>query len=162
MKRRRPTPTDSRVSSLELVVTYAARRPWAPRRGEFAVWAAAAIPSSSRPSVLSVRVVGAARSRSLNERYRRRDKATNVLSFGGAGLHPDGRNYLGELVLCAPVVAREARAQGKPPRSHWAHLTVHGVLHLLGFNHEKSGETRKMERKEVQILDQLGISDPYA
>ncbi len=116
-----------------------------------------------RPAhMLSVRVVGAARSRSLNARYRHRDKPTNVLSFGGAGLSPDGRRYLGELVICAPVVAEEARFQGKPRESHWAHMTVHGVLHLLGFDHEDAGEARKMASKEIQILDRLGFSDPYA
>jgi probable rRNA maturation factor len=162
MKRKHPTAGDRRGVRLELEVTYAARRPWAPRRADFARWAAEALPGLRRPSVLSVRVVGAARSRSLNARYRRRDQPTNVLSFGGAGLHPDGHDYLGELVLCAPVVAQEAREQGKTRQSHWAHLTVHGVLHLLGFDHERQGDARNMERREVQILDRLGFSDPYA
>ena len=111
---------------------------------------------------MSVRVVGAARSRSLNARYRHKDKPTNVLSFGGAGLAPDGCNYLGELVICAPVVALEAANQGKSRESHWAHMTVHGVLHLLGFDHEREAEARKMACREVQILDRLGFSDPYA
>jgi probable rRNA maturation factor len=154
---------------LELDVTYAARRPWVPRRPQFERWARAALQglappqvSARRALVLSVRVVGAARSRSLNARYRDRDKPTNVLSFGGAGAGPDGRHYLGELVLCAPVVAREALAQGKARESHWAHLTVHGVLHLLGFDHERPSEALEMESREVQILDRLGFSDPYA
>lgn len=146
---------------LELDVSYGARRPWAPRRAQFARWAAAALSGRPRSNVLSIRVVGAARSRSLNARYRQKDKPTNVLSFGGAGLGPDGRNYLGELVICAPVAAREALAQGKPLESHWAHLTVHGVLHLLGFDHERRDEARKMEAREVQILDRLGFLDPY-
>ena len=73
---------------------------------------------------------------------------------------PDGRTFLGELVIAAPVVAREARAQGKSLRAHWAHLTVHGVLHLLGFDHERRGEARKMEATEIQILDRLGFSGP--
>jgi len=126
-------------------------------------WAAAALPAQGkRPgSVLSIRVVGTARSRSLNLRFRHKDRPTNVLSFDGAGASPDGRTYLGELVLCAPLVAREARAQRKLLKSHWAHLTVHGVLHLLGFDHERRGEARLMEAREVQILDRLGISDPY-
>jgi probable rRNA maturation factor len=106
-------------------------------------------------------VVGTARSRSLNSRYRRKDKSTNVLSFSGAGPSPDGRNYLGELVICAPVVAREALAQGKSRESHWAHMTVHGVLHLLGFDHERDAEAAKMTAREIQILDQLGFSNPY-
>jgi len=147
---------------LEVQVTFAARRPWVPRRGQFEAWARAALSGVSRPSVLEVLVVGTARSRSLNSRYRRKDRPTNVLSFGGAGPSPDGRNYLGELVICAPVVAREALAQGKSRDSHWAHMTVHGVLHLLGFDHEHDAEAAKMTAREIQILDQLGFSDPYA
>jgi probable rRNA maturation factor len=146
---------------LEVNVTYAARRPWVPRRTQFEVWARAALAGFSRRSVLSVLVVGTARSRSLNSRYRRNDKSTNVLSFSGAGPCPDGRNYLGELVICAPVVAREALAQGKSRESHWAHMTVHGVLHLLGFDHERDAEAAKMTAREIQILDQLGFSNPY-
>jgi probable rRNA maturation factor len=146
---------------LELDVTYAARRPWAPPRAQFKAWAEGALRGTSGASVLSVRVVGAARSRSLNARYRQKDKPTNVLSFGGAGLSPDGSNHLGELVICAPVVAREAAVQGKTRESHWAHMTVHGVLHLLGFDHERPAEARKMETKELQILDRLGFSNPY-
>ena len=147
---------------LEVDVTFAARRPWVPRRPQFELWARAALAGISRRSVLSVLVVGTARSRSLNSRYRRKDRSTNVLSFGGPGLCPDGRNYLGELVICAPVVAREAHAQGKSRESHWAHMTVHGVLHLLGFDHEHAAEAAKMTTREIQILDQLGFSNPYA
>jgi len=146
---------------LEVDVTYAARRPWVPRRTQFEMWTRAALAGLSRRSVLSVLVVGTARSRSLNSRYRRKDKSTNVLSFSGAGPSPDGRNYLGELVICAPVVAREALAQGKSRESHWAHMTVHGVLHLLGFDHERDAEAAKMTAREIQILDRLGFSNPY-
>jgi probable rRNA maturation factor len=147
---------------LELDVTYAARRPWAPRPVQFRTWAEAALRGRSRSSVLSVRVVGAARSRSLNARYRRKDKPTNVLSFGGAGWSPDGVNHLGELVICAPVVAHEAVSQGKSREAHWAHMTVHGVLHLLGFDHEHRAGALEMEAMELQILDRLGFSNPYA
>jgi probable rRNA maturation factor len=150
------------AEELEVDVTYAARRPWVPRRGQFKMWAEAALPGRARANVLSVRVVGAARSRSLNARYRHKDKPTNVLSFSGPGLSPDGHHYLGELVICAPVVAREAVAHGKSPESHWAHMTIHGVLHLLGFDHERHAEARKMAAREIQILDRLGFSDPYA
>jgi probable rRNA maturation factor len=146
---------------LEVDVIFAARRPWVPRRTQFEIWARAALAGISRPSVLSVFVVGTARSRSLNSRYRRKDKSTNVLSFSGAGPSPDGRNHLGELVICAPVVAREALAQGKTRESHWAHMTVHGVLHLLGFDHQRDAEAAKMTSREIQILDRLGFSDPY-
>ncbi len=114
-----------------------------------------------RSMVLSIRVVGQGRSRSLNARYRHKDKPTNVLSFSGAGHVPDGRYFLGELVICAAVVAYEARTQEKTLESHWAHMTVHGVLHLLGFDHERRPEAAKMAAKEIQILDRLGFSDPY-
>ena len=150
---------------LELIVTYAARRPWVPSRAAFLRWATAALagaPSRAAHSVLSIRVVGAARSRTLNARYRHRDRPTNVLSFDGAGTIPDGRLFVGELVICAPVVAREAKMQGKTAEAHWAHITIHGVLHLLGYDHERSAEARKMTAKEIQILDRLGFSGPYA
>ena len=146
---------------LELDVSYAARRPWVPSSRQLARWAAAALAPMRRSVVLSVRVVGQARSRSLNAHYRRNNTPTNVLSFGGAGDAPDRRHHLGELVICAPVVAREARAQGKPLEAHWAHMTVHGVLHLLGFDHEAAREAAKMAAREIQILDRLGFSDPY-
>jgi probable rRNA maturation factor len=151
---------------LELDVTYAARRPWAPRRAQFASWVGAALKAHltarlAARVVVSVRVVGAARSRTLNARYRRKDRPTNVLSFGGAGRLPDGRDFLGELVVCAPIVAREAKTQGKSAEAHWAHMTVHGVLHLLGFDHEQRAEARKMAAREIQILDRLGFSNPY-
>jgi probable rRNA maturation factor len=108
-----------------------------------------------------VRTVGSARSRSLNAAYRGKDRPTNVLSFEGPGAMPDGSCILGELVICVPVVAREARALAKSAESHWAHMTVHGVLHLLGFDHEGDREARKMAAQEIQILDRLGFSDPY-
>jgi probable rRNA maturation factor len=146
---------------LEIDVSYAARRPWVPRRAQFETWAGAVLFGLGACN-LSVRVVGAARSRSLNARYRRKDKPTNVMSFSGAGSGPDGRHYLGELVICAPVVAREAVMQSKSRESHWAHMTVHGVLHLLGFDHERAPGAAIMAAREIQILDQLGFSDPYA
>jgi probable rRNA maturation factor len=141
---------------------FAARRPWVPRPSQFARWARIALERQAQPTRLSVYVVGAARSRALNARYRGKNNPTNVLSFAGAGKGPDGVKEIGELVICAPVVEREARAQGKSRQSHWAHMTVHGVLHLLGFDHERAADTRKMAKLEVQLLDKLGFSDPYA
>jgi probable rRNA maturation factor len=146
---------------LQLDVSYASRRPWVPGTRLLTQWAAAALRAAPQPVVLSIRVVGNARSRSLNARYRRKDRPTNVLSFAGAGRTPDGRFFLGELVICAPVVAREARVQHKPLQAHWAHMTVHGVLHLLGFDHEQSRQAKKMTAREIQILDRLGFSNPY-
>jgi probable rRNA maturation factor len=155
------------TAALELDVSYAARRPWVPARPLILVWTNAALLGAGRARPLravrvSVRIVGAAQSRTLNARYRGKDRPTNVLSFGGAGRMPQGPEDLGELVICAPVVAREAREQGKTARAHWAHLIVHGVLHLLGFDHERPPEARSMESREIQILDRLGFSDPYS
>jgi probable rRNA maturation factor len=146
---------------LELDVSYAARQPWVPGSRQLRRWAAAALSPMRRSVVLSVRVVGRTRSRSLNAHYRRKDKPTNVLSFSGAGSVPDGRYFLGELVICAPVVAHEASSQGKTLESHWAHMMIHGVLHLLGFDHEREREAAKMAAREIQILDRLGFSNPY-
>jgi probable rRNA maturation factor len=156
---------------LALELSFAARRPWAPGRADFLHWAGTTLADpavlarlargEARSVNLSVRIIGTAQSRTLNARYRNKDRPTNVLSFGGAGAMPDGSTDLGELVICAPVVAREAASQGKTARAHWAHLTVHGLLHLLGFDHEVPAGARKMEVREVQILDRLGFSNPY-
>jgi probable rRNA maturation factor len=144
-----------------LDLSFAARRPWVPSPRSLRAWALGALHPAARNWVLSVRIVGSAASRSLNARYRRKNKPTNVLSFAGSGAAPDGRNFLGELVICAPVVAAEASEQGKTLQAHWAHMTVHGILHLRGFDHEAAAEAVKMESAEVQILDRLGFSNPY-
>jgi probable rRNA maturation factor len=114
---------------------------------------------------LTIRVVGAAESRKLNRTWRGKDKPTNVLSFSalpvGNGQHelvPE----LGDLAICAPVVAREAREQGKSAQAHWAHMVVHGVLHLLGYDHEVDRDAQVMEAREADILAGLGYSNPYA
>jgi probable rRNA maturation factor len=105
---------------------------------------------------LTLRIVGAAESRALNRRYRGKDQPTNVLSF------PYSMKPLsGDVVICASVVNREAREQGKPRPAHWAHMVVHGVLHLRGLDHIKSSEARVMESKERAILALLSIPDPY-
>jgi probable rRNA maturation factor len=149
------------LSGLELDASYSTRRPWAPGPRLLTRWATAALTPLRKQWVLSIHVVGTMRSRSLNARYRSKDHPTNVLSFAGAGSAPDGRFFLGELVICAPLVALEARAQHKTLEAHWAHITIHGVLHLLGFDHEQRAQAKKMASREIQILDRLGISDPY-
>ncbi len=137
-----------------------ARRPWAPAPARLRAWALSAL-SAEPSSMLSIRVVGACAARRLNARFRGRDYATNVLSFPGAGLTPDGTRWLGDVVICAPVVAREARAQRKDIHAHWAHMTVHGVLHLLGFDHLNERDARHMEAREVRLLSKAGFANPY-
>ncbi|MGH8198713.1 MAG: rRNA maturation RNase YbeY, partial [Steroidobacteraceae bacterium] len=108
---------------------------------------------------LGIRVVGAGESRRLNERWRGRPAPTNVLSFPAA---PALRGrQLGDIVVCAPVVAREAREQGKALSAHWAHMIVHGTLHLLGFDHVRAADAKRMEGRERALLRRIGIADPY-
>jgi probable rRNA maturation factor len=115
---------------------------------------------------VSVRIVDEEEGGKLNERYRDKSGPTNVLSFpaetGVAELPPDMPRLLGDIVICAPVVAREAVAQGKPLDAHWAHMLVHGALHLLGFDHLDREQAEHMESAEKQILAQYGVTDPYA
>ena len=109
---------------------------------------------------LTLRIVGKAESRALSRRYRGKDRPTNVLSFPAEPTA--GERRLGDLVICAPVLAQEAAAQGKAPLAHWAHLVVHGCLHLLGYDHQKKTDALAMVEKERKILRRLGFPDPYA
>ena len=152
-------------SRLDVAVSYALPRAGLPAANSFRKWVAAALDGRIREADLAVRLVDAREGRSLNRHYRGKDYATNVLSFPAdlpEGL-PEGVRMplLGDVVLCAPVVAREAREQRKPLAAHYAHLTVHGVLHLLGWNHEDAREAECMEGLEREILAGLGIDDPY-
>jgi probable rRNA maturation factor len=149
------------MKRLELLLGIATWAHWTPSKHQFLAWTQATLPKDLTPAALSIRVVGNAGSLRLNAEYRGKPKPTNVLSFAGSGLLPNGHRMLGELVICAPVVAREARAQDKALEAHWAHMTVHGLLHLLGMDHVRPREATKMESKEVQILDRLGFSNPY-
>jgi len=136
---------------------------WAPRARDIATWAGTAIGRRAAGGELGVRVVGAAESRRLNARYRGKDKPTNVLSFPPFALRAsgDGPLPLGDLVICAQVVRSEAREQGKRLEAHWAHLVVHGALHLIGYDHEREAEAKRMERREVAVLRRLGFANPY-
>jgi len=134
-------------------------RAWAPPRRELTRWVRAAL-GRRGTGALALAVVGAPESRRLNARYRGHDRATNVLSFPAAPVRGAAR-ALGDLVICPSVLAREARAQAKPLRAHWAHLVVHGTLHLLGYDHVRDADARRMERREVRVLRALGFANPY-
>ena len=143
-----------RAAAVDVAVQYATRSRFVPSEAELRRWVRAACSGDAR---LTVRIVGAAEGRELNRRYRGKDYATNVLTFVLRAKPP----YEGDLALCAPVVLREAREQAKQVAAHYAHLVVHGVLHLQGYEHESDDDARAMERREIRILKDLGYRNPY-
>ncbi len=145
-------------------LAYAVARRGVPSVTSFQRWVAAALQGARHhaPAELSIRIVDAREGRSLNHRYRGKDYATNVLSFPVELPRGVTSPLLGDLVICASVVAREAREQHKLPRNHYAHLSVHGVLHLLGYDHMHDAEATQMETLETRILATLDVADPYA
>ncbi len=157
--------TGAMTAAHEVDVIFGCEAEDLPEEQEFIRWALAAL-AGEGPSALSIRLVGEAEARALNHDYRQRDYATNVLSFPTelpeAVLAELDRRPLGDLAICMPVVTGEAREQGKPVARHLAHLTVHGVLHLLGYDHESAQEAELMEGREREILAGLGMPDPYA
>ncbi len=154
---------DSRTSAAERVeIQRACRRDNAPTDQQFLHWLAPVLALAPPDASLCVRLVDAEESRTLNRQYRDRDAATNVLSFPFEA--PPGLEMLpllGDLVICVDVVRDEARAQGKSAEAHWAHMLTHGVLHLLGHDHQEDDEAERMEQLERKLLEQLGFADPY-
>jgi len=139
-------------------------RGWAPPVRELRRWASAALGARSAGRELGVCVVGSAESARLNGRFRGRRRPTNVLSFAPPPMPrgaPRRAVPLGELVICPRVLREEARAQDKALRAHWAHLVVHGALHLLGYDHRRTEDARRMERREIAVLRRLGFANPY-
>ena len=138
-----------------------------PRRGlpaasRLSAWVEAGLRGAKkRYGEVSVLLVDAEQGREFNLRYRGRDYATNVLSFPVSGMPGPKSGLLGDLVICAPVVAEEARRQGKPIKDHYAHLCIHGSLHLIGYDHQDPVSAQRMEALETRILSRLGIADPY-
>jgi len=146
---------------LRLTVQRASRARPLPGTAALARWARAALPARERGiAEITVRLVDTRESAALNGRYRGKRGATNVLSF--AHEPPPGQPGLaGDLVICAPLVAREADAQDKRVRAHWAHLVVHGILHLRGYDHVHEADAKVMEALEIRVLKQLGYPNPY-
>lgn len=150
--------------TIELDVQVASAASDIPGKDDFERWLAVAL--GDRDNVgLTVRIVDAGEMEALNARYRGKNGPTNVLSFPAdlpqslkGAIIPEP---LGDLVICAPVVAAEAKTQSKPESNHWAHLTIHGVLHLLGYDHQDQADAEVMEALEIRCLSELGIPDPY-
>ncbi len=140
---------------MSLSVQYAARPEDIPVRGMFRAWVNAALEGDA---AVTIRIVDEEEGRMLNHDYRGKDYATNVLSF----VYEQVPVCMGDIVLCAPVVSREAREQGKSAEAHYAHMVIHGMLHLQGYDHEKEVDALAMEAVETHIMRRLGYTDPYA
>ncbi len=133
-----------------------------PTEADIQRWVEIALKHERRGNIeLTLRIVDETESATLNHQYRDKDYATNVLSFTYDIPAEVEINLLGDLVICAPVVQREAAEQGKPEQAHWAHMIIHGLLHLLGFDHRNDAEAKKMETHEISILAELEFPDPY-
>jgi len=167
-----PIESDSPVSpvsdlDLDLDLQIACDSPNLPAEQEFTRWVTQALSGADyaapadMPTELTLRIVDVAESQELNHTYRGKDKPTNVLSFPFDGPDDIPLALLGDLVICAPVVEQEAAQQNKPVTAHWAHMVIHGSLHLLGYDHIQEQDAQKMEALEVQILAELGFADPY-
>lgn len=153
---------DSRTSAAARIeIQYACRHPDCPSEQQLQAWLAPVLELAPGDATLCIRLVEAGESRRLNRQYRGRDAATNVLSFPFES--PPGLTLpiLGDLVICAEVLAREYAEQGKTAEAHWAHILTHGVLHLLGHDHQEEQEAAAMEGLERALLARLGFADPY-
>ena len=148
--KRKPAPTPEPGVTVQI----ASRAAAIPSRARFRRWAAAALKRSAQ---ITLRIVDSREARALNKQFRGRDYATNVLTF----VYAEQTALAGDIAICAPVVRREARAQKISLDAHYAHLTVHGVLHLQGYDHIRTREAERMERLEARILKTLGYDDPY-
>ncbi len=132
-----------------------------PARSQFECWAQAIRSAEDRPQEVAVRIVDEEEMTRLNQHYRHKAGPTNVLSFPAELPADIDLPFLGDVVICAPVVIDQARQQGKPEQSHWAHMIVHGILHLQGYDHINEADARQMESLEIQIMQQLGFENPY-
>ena len=133
----------------------------APSRRALAGWAAAALGARGTGRELALKLVSQPQMQALNRQFRGKDKPTNVLAFPAVTTPGASPQPLGDVVICPAVLRREARVQGKTLQAHWAHLVVHGALHLAGFDHEDENDARRMERREIAVLRSLGFGNPY-
>jgi probable rRNA maturation factor len=162
-----PRPRRAAAADTEIEVQYAVGRAGIPHPASLRAWAQAALAQARtgrrRAQSVTLRIVAMAEGRKLNRQWRGKDKPTNVLSFpSGTPMAPgDEPESLGDIVICAPVIRREAADQGKTSRAHWAHMVVHGILHLLGYDHESNQDAEVMERLERTLLARAGFPDPY-
>jgi len=147
---------------LHLDVQYACKRRALPSPARIAKWARAALRGMRRKNVeMAVRIVNTAEGARLNKQFRGKRGATNVLSFPCTDRLGRRRGLLGDIVICAPLVAREASVQNKAETAHWAHMLVHAIMHLRGYDHLTRADAKIMEAKEIRVLEELRFPDPY-
>lgn len=147
--------------AISVYLDNACNAPDLPDEAEFLRWATAALAGLRQRAEIAVRIVDEAESAALNAQYRQKDYATNVLSFPSELPEDCEPPILGDLAICAAVVAREAAEQGKPLAAHWAHMVIHGCLHLLGFDHIDDDDAELMEAREIVTMQSLGMANPY-
>jgi probable rRNA maturation factor len=159
MKVKNPPPL--RMTKIKIHVQRAAKSSKLPSTQRIRTWVQTALEGRVHRAELTIRMVGTAEGERLNRKWRGEHGPTNVLSFPADQILDPLPDYLGDIVLCPTVISREAMQQGKFLADHWAHLIIHGTLHLMGYDHAKPAEARKMERLETELLASLGIADPY-
>jgi probable rRNA maturation factor len=146
---------------IDVDVQYATDGPDLPDKSQLKHWVETALEDLQENAVLTIRIVDEDEATQLNEQWRKSQGPTNVLSFVYEGEPEIAPNLLGDIVVCAPVVAREAKEQNKNIDAHWAHMVIHGVLHLNGFDHIKPEDADCMESLEIKILEELNYNNPY-
>ncbi len=147
--------------SIEVEVQRVAEGEGIPSDAQLEHWVNATPAAGADSAEVVIRIVDESESQELNHRYRGKDRSTNVLSFPFEAPPGVPVDHLGDIVVCAAVVAREAVEQNKPLDAHWAHMVVHGVLHLMGYDHQNDDSAEEMESLEIEILGQIGYPDPY-
>jgi probable rRNA maturation factor len=148
--------------TIDIDVQFASQSPQLPDRQVMVMWARTALADYHQDSGLTIRIVDEEEGTKLNNRWMQTNAPTNVLSFPAGDIKGFNHCLLGDIVICAPVVEREAGEQGKPIEAHYAHMVIHGILHLLGHDHLTTEDAEKMESLETGILENLGHADPYA
>jgi len=150
-----------KAMNIDIDVQYATEWPDLPDKKNIRQWVETALKDLNENAELTIRIVGEEEGTKLNEQWRKSKGPTNVLSFTHDGEKEIAPNLLGDIVICAPVVDREAIEQNKNNHAHWAHMVVHGVLHLNGFDHINPEDADRMENLEIKILEKLNVKNPY-
>jgi probable rRNA maturation factor len=146
---------------MKITIQYAADKKLAPAKTQINNWAKQALADFPEKTDVTIRIVDTAEMTQLNTTYRKKSGPTNVLSFPAEIPAGVADTVLGDIVICAEVVNREAAEQHKPPEAHWAHMVVHGIFHLLGYDHENDNDADIMEKLEIAVMQKLGFANPY-